>query len=756
MVNAVYQDREGYLWIGTDGGLSRYDGHELTTFTTEDGLSDNKILGIFQDREGYLWVPTRGGLSRYEGSCISSFTQVDGLAGAGDVYSILQDEDGDMWFATYSGVTRYDGETFTTFTTADGLVHDQVFRLLQDRQGNIWFGTMGGGICRYDGNAFTTLTTTDGLIGNNVLSFVEDREGNLWISAGGDDRRGISRYDGETFTTFTTADGLGNDKAWSSFQDWQGSIWFGTQMQGASRYDGEFFTTFTTTNGLAGNDVRSLFQDQGRNIWFGTAGDGVSRYDGRIFTTFTTTDGLTGNWGWAITQTRDGQLWIGDWNGGISRYDGQIFQQLTSGDGLVSDAVRSICQDRDGNIWIGTNRGVTRYRQSAPFPPPIFADAVVADRRYEGIDAVNIPLGAELIAFEFHGISLKTRPRGMVYRYRLEGYDLDWRTTYEPRVEYQGLPMGSYFFEVQAVDRDLVYSENPAIVQVTIHPTYGQMAFVIAFGLALMATVVVSGYALGKRRNQHRAEQALMAELEGELQTAHDMQMGLMPSESPRIQGFDISGRCLPASQVGGDFFQYFSISENRLAISLADVTGHAMEAAVPVMMFSGVLESEIKHGESLADLFASLNDTLHKTLDKRTFVCFTMGELDTDSKKFRLSNGGCPYPYHYKAVSGKISELQVDAYPLGVRAETDYPVIETQLESGDRIVFCSDGIIEAENSEGEIFGFERTSKTIRNGCNLDLSAPQLLDHLISEVKQFTGDTPQGDDQTVVVLAVEV
>ena len=250
-------------------------------------------------------------------------------------------------------------------------------------------------------------------------------------------------------------------------------------------------------------------------------------------------------------------------------------------------------------------------------------------------------------------------------------------------------------------------------------------------------------------------ERKLREEAERELQTAHDMQMGLMPKDSPNIQGFDISGRCLPANHVGGDFFQYFPISDNRLAISLADVTGHAMEAAVPVMMFSGVLESEIKHGENLVDLFSSLNQTLHKTLDKRTFVCFAMGELDTETKKFRLSNGGCPYPYHFTAANGEVSELQVDAYPLGVRAETDYPAIETQLETGDRIVFCSAGIIEAENAGGEIFGFERTALKIKEACSQDLSAPQLLDYLINEVKTFTGDTPQGDDQTVVVLAVE-
>ena len=265
----------------------------------------------------------------------------------------------------------------------------------------------------------------------------------------------------------------------------------------------------------------------------------------------------------------------------------------------------------------------------------------------------------------------------------------------------------------------------------------------------------LSAQALEQER-RIRDEEIQRQLLEGELNTAHDMQMSLMPTESPQIKGFDIIGRCIPADHVGGDFFQYFPISGSRLAISLADVTGHAMEAAIPVVMFSGILDTQVETGNTLEDLFTKLNRSLCRNLaGRRTYVCFTMGELDTATRIFRLSNGGCPYPYHYKAITGEITELQVNAYPLGVHIETIYPVIETQLEPGDRIVFCSDGIIEAENSERELFGFERTAETIRRGCSQDLSAPQILDYLINEVKTFTGSNPQGDDQTIVVLQVE-
>jgi len=250
------------------------------------------------------------------------------------------------------------------------------------------------------------------------------------------------------------------------------------------------------------------------------------------------------------------------------------------------------------------------------------------------------------------------------------------------------------------------------------------------------------------------AQKNLIEELEEELQTAHDLQMGLMPTESPQVEGFDITGRCIPANHVGGDFFQYFQ-QDGKLSVCMADVTGHAMEAAVPVMMFSGVLKSQMELGEPIETLFGRLNRTMNSSLDKRTYVCFTMIELDLAQRRLQLANSGCPYPFHYHSSTGEVTELQVDAYPLGVRAETTYTAIETSLETGDYIVFCSDGIIEAANTDEGIFGFEQTAETIRAGCGDSLSAEVLIDRLVGAVQAFAGDKPQGDDMTCVVLRVQ-
>ena len=760
----MMESRDGLLWFGSNlKGISRFDGKawrsdpadptdlRFTTFTAEDGLPNDQVWDMVEDEDGYLWAGTHGGgVSRYEGAHISSFTPSDGLPSQ-FVHSVLQDSTGAMWFGTFSGLVRYDGEKLVTYIARDGLAEDRANYVIEDLDGNLWIkAATGSRVTRYDGETFDALAFGDSLDLDRgfKLSPAVDRNGHVWFPAS---PRGVVRYDGHSFSMFTTEDGLLSDDIRSLETDRSGNMWFGTWSSGVCRYDGETFTSFTREDGLGLSGVLSIGEDRKGHLWFG-GNSKVSRYDGETFAVFTIDDGLKSGTVTSILEDRRGHLWFGIWGGGIVRYDGLVFQDLHHRDGLIADTVHDVYQDRDGDFWIATDSGVTRYRPSTK-PPSVRLKEIIADRSYGSAHELALPSSQELVIFTFGGRSFTTSPDRMVYVYHLQGYEEEWQSTRQMEVRYSDLPVGDYVFEVKAVDRDLNYSD-PVAIHLAIHPPYRQWTLVGGLGLALLGLVLTTGYGLRRRRDMRRAEQALMAEMEEELQTAHDMQMGLMPTETPRIEGLDVAGRCLPANHVGGDFFQYFE-QNGRLSVCMADVTGHAMEAAVPVMMFSGVLESEIKHGQNLDQLFVSLNEVLSSKLDSRTYVCFTMGEVDPASKTFRVSNGGCPYPYHYQAASGGVSEIQIDAYPLGIRSDTQYSVAEIQLEPGDRVVLCSDGIIEAENQSGELFGFERTAETIWKGCSQDLTAPQFLDYLINEVKTFTGETPQGDDQTVVVLAVE-
>ena len=289
----------------------------------------------------------------------------------------------------------------------------------------------------------------------------------------------------------------------------------------------------------------------------------------------------------------------------------------------------------------------------------------------------------------------------------------------------------------------------------------GQLTLLICGLFLLSCTLVIrtlilrirkSAVAL-KRANELIAEQNLALSME--LEKAHDMQMELMPTSNPRIEGFDIAGICRPATHVGGDFFQYFPLPDGRLVLAMADVTGHGMEAAIPTVLFSGILNNEMESETSPEAHFSRLNRSLHRTLNRRTFVCCTMGELDPVQRRIRVTNGGCPYPYHYCASTGKIEELCIDAFPLGLRAEAEYPVIQIDLSPGDFLVFCSDGIIEAQQGETEIFGFERTASIIGQASKEGVSATVLMDRLMGEVDAFTGVSEQHDDQTIVVLRVD-
>jgi len=504
IVRSIFQDRSGVLWFGTEGeGVSRYDGQTWTTFTTKDGLVSDRVYSILQDRAGIFWFSTPVGVSRYDGQTWTIFSTKEGLA---NVRSMLQDRGGMLWVGTEGGgVSRYDGQTWTTFTTKDGLAGNIVRSILQDRAGMLWFGTVGGGVSRYDGQIWTTFTTKDGLTDNVVYSIFEDRAGMLWFGTYGG---GVSRYDGQTWTTFTTRDGLAGNIVYSIFQDRTGVLWFGTVV-GVSRYDGQTWTTFTTKDGLGGDLVLSVFQDRTEVLWFGVNGGGVSQYDGQAFTTFTIKDGLAGNSVWSIFQDREGMLWFGT-EVGVNRYDGQVFQSLTSQDGLAGRNVWSILQDQTGPFWFGTIGGVTRYRPPAPWPPSVSIDAVVADQRYEKISQLAIPSIVKLIVFEFRGgMNFTTRPEQMVYRYRLKGYDADWKITHVRRVEYQDLPRGTYTFEVVAVDRDLVYSKTPATVMLRVHLPYERIGWISALSIALALIAWQAGRIIQRDRKLQESNRKL-------------------------------------------------------------------------------------------------------------------------------------------------------------------------------------------------------------------------------------------------------
>ena len=379
-LTAAFQDRDGRLWFGADGGIVRYDGQRFVTFTPADGLADGPIWSMAEDADGRLWFGTDRGLTRYNarqdvarqdvGSAFTTFTSADGLADDG-VIVLGVDSKGDLWFSTglrrvrEEGISlvRYSGRTaplispasITTFTTENGLGNQFANVMLEDRAGDLWFESSHRGLARYDGRKFTTFTTENGLPQNQMMGMMEDREGYVWVGS----FAGLSRYEGAHVSTFTLRDGLPSPYVFSALQDRAGDLWFGTSL-GVVRYDGSALATVTTEDGMI-IPAYSIVEDKNGHLWFGGWGK-LMRYDGEVFVDIpldTPLFGTFANQGIAID--RNGHLWMATREDGVLRFDGRDLARFTAENGLIGDEVQSVVRDRDGNIWIGTKVGVSKH-----------------------------------------------------------------------------------------------------------------------------------------------------------------------------------------------------------------------------------------------------------------------------------------------------------------------------------------------------------------------------------------------------------
>lgn len=328
-----------------------------------------------------------------------------------------------------------------------------------DRTDDLWIGYLTGGLGRYDGKELTFL---DWANFNGIRALMEDRSGHLWVGSA----KGASRFDGQRVVHFTAAEGLTDERVLALQEDRAGHLWIGAE-NGLFHYDGDVFTPFTTADGLCGNAVWALLEDRAGRLWIGTwDGTGLCRYDGQDFTHFSYEEGLTYPITQDILEDREGNLWFGTWGHGVFRYDGQVFQKFTERHGLANDAVKGLLQDQEGAMWIATEGGVTRYRPRTS-TPHVRIEAVIADRAYDAIETLRIPHTQHHISVGFQGNSFLTPWNQLTYRYRLAGYE-DWHQTWQRQVAYADLPVGTYTFEVQAVDQDLNYSV-PAQVQLEVY-----------------------------------------------------------------------------------------------------------------------------------------------------------------------------------------------------------------------------------------------------------------------------------------------
>jgi ligand-binding sensor domain-containing protein/AraC-like DNA-binding protein len=413
-VVAIDQTPDGYLWLGTEAGLARFDGIKFEVFSHENtpAFSSSLIAYLVVDRSGTLWIVTQfGGIVRYQNRRFEAFARNSPFLNT-ETWCVMESTDNSIWIGNRKGLCRFNRaalsqialpESLSTHVvrtiiedrngriwvgTNDGLVlvkkrgnrfetehiglkGIEIFTLFEDRKGSLWIGTQENGLFRYWGEQMRSFTTNQGLTDNTVRALYEDRFGNLWIgtNAGGIDilPSGIesnrSKSGAPPIFAFPKPEEFTSGVITSFYEDREGTLWIGTNGGGLYNLRESKITTYTNKNGLSFNNVYGVFQDSSGRVWVGTKGYGANYFDfeDNRFHTLTTRSGLSSDSVVSFAQDLTGSLWFGTLGGGINRYKNGNIKVFDHRHGLSSNLSRAVYVDPEGNIWAATIKG-TIYR----------------------------------------------------------------------------------------------------------------------------------------------------------------------------------------------------------------------------------------------------------------------------------------------------------------------------------------------------------------------------------------------------------
>ncbi|SDK98468.1 Signal transduction histidine kinase [Catalinimonas alkaloidigena] len=393
-VYCLAQTDEGFLWVGTQNGLHRFDGYAFDLFDFLPGdstsLSNNWVKALATDSAGRLWVATNWGLNRYDRlhenfrAYLADHNDPHSL-GDNNLWCLFTDSQGVVWVGTNNGLSRYDAQRdqFTTFRipTDEGPVSNAINTIVEDDEGYLWVGTWGSGIYRFDRReesfaSFVTLTGQQTARRQYVKVMRFDRAGVLWIGTQGN---GLHRYDPRShqYDIYRhdpqDPHSLGDNAVLSLQIDRQQNVWVGTYNGGISLWnDGHFLryqSDYLDPKSLQGSWITSLLEDRSGIIWAGHD-NGLSKFDprGQRFLLYqnnpldknTVPEGNIN----VMYEGSDGLVWIGTWGEGLCSFDPKTqkftryHHQDSRQESLADNRVWGIREDATGKLWVATSSGL--------------------------------------------------------------------------------------------------------------------------------------------------------------------------------------------------------------------------------------------------------------------------------------------------------------------------------------------------------------------------------------------------------------
>jgi signal transduction histidine kinase/ligand-binding sensor domain-containing protein/DNA-binding response OmpR family regulator/HPt (histidine-containing phosphotransfer) domain-containing protein len=340
---------DGYLWIGTQEGLGRFDGISFAAFdrASEPAMPSNYITVLFVDRTGRLWVGTQDGMAVRDNGHFKPFKSVSGLE-HGPIRTILEDHAGRLWVGTDEGLVEIENEHGRIFGPADGLRDARIRALVEDRDGTIWVATATGGLHRMLGDRFETVQLHEEATNDSISAMYSDADGSVWIGTS----TGALYRETSAHVDIVAAPGDLGSAVHAITRDRDANLWIATDGAGLIRYGDGVFSSLQT--GLSRRfDLRALYEDNEGTLWIGTFKAGLVRLREGKFAPFGEPEGLQGDLAWTIVERRSGEIWIGT-DAGLSTYAGDAIQHVLPPRGFEAARVRALLEDRRGAVWVGT------------------------------------------------------------------------------------------------------------------------------------------------------------------------------------------------------------------------------------------------------------------------------------------------------------------------------------------------------------------------------------------------------------------
>lgn len=387
-INAIEQTDDGYVWLGTQEGLVRFDGIRFKVFNTRtvDVFRGHDIRVLKRDQQGALWIGTlNAGIYRYANGDFTRATTEESLNDAG-ITDIIESQQGEIWIGTAnSGLKQLRDDMLISVP----LPTQSVSALLETEAGTLWIGSRDAGLFRYQNGKMTTFTQSHGLPDADITSLAASKNGGIWI---GTRSGGLAHFHSDTFYVATTEHGLPTNRIFTLFEDAAGSLWIGTDQAGLTRLrleipdlqsmeadigiqtagstynptqsaweDALRLTSFSSANGLTYDVVKTLFLDREGNLLIGTDGGGLNLLREGIFTMYTENAGLPDDFVYAVHEDLFGTMWFST-EKGVGRLAKGNISSYNTADGLPDDFIVSLASMPDSSVWMGSyGNGLSRF-----------------------------------------------------------------------------------------------------------------------------------------------------------------------------------------------------------------------------------------------------------------------------------------------------------------------------------------------------------------------------------------------------------